>query len=153
VLWLISLVAVATVAAAVTFTASRVVPGAPHAGAKQVASLTLSPDFSWPVDFGFEDGAGADFHGLTVARFSLPVTANTTADCLLAFAAPAAGSDAATGTSSTLYGCGADPFPATVQLTIDASMPAELRDALGESTAVQFVLNDRDEVSVYAKPW
>ncbi|QAY58979.1 hypothetical protein ET475_02525 [Microbacterium protaetiae] len=151
-LWLASLVAVGAVAAGVAFAAFWVAPVMRHVDAQQIATLSPDPDFPW-IDAlqsaAGDDSVGFTFHGLSLvqADTNLFGLGSAGSPCLVAYPTASATDDSISG--PFFSGCAAGAFPATVQLTADTTMPAELLDAVGEGTALQFVL-DGDRVGVFS---
>lgn len=147
-LYAASLVLVAAVSAAVTWSLSTVAPVVTSSGARQVATLEQSGQ---PVPEFFETaGEGTrvyEFRGMTIVRTEGSFY-GTAGECIMAFPSlnASASGDAITG--PTYYGCRAGDFPAAVQFTVSADDPAELRDSVGEGNGVQFVL-DGDVVGVF----
>ncbi|WP_067161316.1 hypothetical protein [Microbacterium sp. TNHR37B] len=147
-LYAASLVLVAAVSAALTWSLSAVAPVVTSSGARQVATLQQSGQ---PVP-GFFKSAGEgtrvyEFHGMTIVRTEGSFY-GTAGECIMAYPSlnASASGDAITGPS--YYGCRAGDFPASVQFTVGADDPAELRDSVGEGNGVQFVL-DGDVVGVF----
>ncbi len=150
VLWVVSLIAVAALAAGMAFAAEWIAPIARHGEVRQIATLSPDPDFSWPEEFGALDTVmGFTFHGLTIGttKTSLFTGTQTRSPCLIAFAAPVPGDTESLG--RPFGGCGAGAFPATVQLVVDDTMPQDLRDVVPDGTALQFVL-DGDRIGVFS---
>ncbi|MBD3943066.1 hypothetical protein IF188_15325 [Microbacterium sp. NEAU-LLC] len=114
-----------------------------------IAVLHVDPDEDWPETWGAPTEGALTFeafHGLTVLSQPQPAFGDglDTVPCLTVFSAIE---------GTITYGggsCGAGPFPATAAFVIDTHSPAELREAFGIGTALQFVL-DGDRVHVYAK--
>jgi len=142
VLWLVSLVAVAGVAAGVTFAATWIAPITSHADARQIAALDPDPDFPWPsfMADSHEDASAFTFHGISiVAMDGNNVGAQSkNATCLLAYVADDVTDDGSLD-GNIWSGCGAGGFPPTVQFTVDETTPPELHDAVGDGVSLQFV--------------
>ena len=151
VLWLVSLVAVAAIAAGVAFAATWMAPVTRGTDARQIATLSPDPDFDWNQAFGGSSETmrgGYTFHGLSIVVSDAGFFASGSAasGCLLAYPSANVADDTVSGPVFT--GCGAGPFPATVQLTVDNTLPPELHDAVGDDAALQFVL-DGDKLGVF----
>jgi hypothetical protein len=153
-LWLVSLIAVAAVAAGVTLAATWIAPIAQHADARQIATLSPDPAFDWPKALGDRNpdmaSDGYAFHGLTVIRMTQPFDgSDKPIDCLLAYVSGDADADAEYFPGPVYNGCGAGSFAPTVQLRVEKSMPAELKKVAPAGTSLQFVL-DGDRIGVFS---
>lgn len=127
------------------------------AGIAQVDALTPAPDlqidFAGYLGFDPEQTRGyADYYGLTA--FAGPTQIDSEgnrAECLLlSDTDDMNGSDSGARSSGVRSGgCGAGPFPATVEFIVTPSFPAEFRARFPVGSAVQFVL-DGDDVGVFS---
>ncbi|MCM6763548.1 hypothetical protein NB037_14080 [Rathayibacter sp. ZW T2_19] len=99
---------------------------------REVATLRLAPAEDLPGWGGSEDTLASEvFHGLRMVKRP---SGEDGGSCLYVVPAEA---DA----SGIVYsGCSARSFPATAQLTVSPSLPAELRDAFGDGSGLRFVL-------------
>ena len=129
-------------------------------GATQVTRLNQDPDIEIPIFFTAGEGTGEQaftrFSGLQVLvlpgeRWAL----NGSGDkCILV----TQNSDFLTATEDSylgplFVGCAANAFPAAVEITVTGDMPAELREAFPEGTALQFVLDEAgSDVVVFTSP-
>ncbi|WEG08090.1 hypothetical protein PU630_12685 [Microbacterium horticulturae] len=153
VLWVVSLVAVASVAAGMTFAAAWIMPISRQGNAQQIAVLRPDPDFVWAPMFESHDGAsGFTFHGISIigGGGDLFSSGPDAAPCVLAYVA--GNVDDQTGIDGPAWSaCGAGTFPPTVQFAVDETLPQELRDTVGDDVAVQFVL-DGERLAVFTAP-
>jgi hypothetical protein len=98
----------------------------------EVASLPLAPAEDLPRFGGAESTlASAPFHGLRLVKRPSGDDGGACLSVVLA----------ASGESVIVSsGCSARSFPATAQLTVSSSLPAELREQFGEGSGLRFVL-------------
>jgi hypothetical protein len=151
VLWVVSLVAVAAIAAGTAWASSWVARVVVHTDARQIATLDPDGDVKFPEGMfgdGRPDVIGYEFRGLTIMRAPRGLQPGGDAPCLIAVAS--AGIEETGGIDGPLFsGCGAGGFPATVQFLVVPESPAELRSTLPVGSAIQFVL-DGDRVGVFS---
>jgi hypothetical protein len=159
VLWALSVVASAAVAAGVTYALTAVAPVSASSGVPQVA--TLHPTTATAVPHGFfgasEDTPVYDFYGLTIfhAEGGFGGGGTGVGDvCIMAVPTeqvPAVDSFDATswGFDGPIYsGCSAGAFSATIEVPLRSEAPETLRARFPEARGVQFVL-DGDRVGVF----
>ena len=126
---------------ALLWAASLVVAVAAGAGAAlwattapdhEVASLPLTPAEDLPRFGGAESTLASEpFHGLRLVKRPSGDDGGACLSVVLA----------ASGESVIVSsGCSARSFPATAQLTVSSSLPAELREEFGEGSGLRFVL-------------
>ncbi|MFC0198622.1 hypothetical protein ACFFIR_17260, partial [Microbacterium arthrosphaerae] len=156
VLWALSVVAAAALAAGATYALTSMAPVSASSGAPQIA--TLEPDSLITVPAGWF-GAGPssrafEFYGLTLFETSggfSPGGSGT--DCFTVMATedlPEPGADTSSWSTqgAVYYGCGVGAFPATVQFAVDSNAPEALRARFTDDSALQFVF-DGDRVGVF----
>jgi hypothetical protein len=138
-------VAVVVTAAATAFFTRR----AGYAGAVE-AVLPSVPDVDWPEYFGTPDEKGkqyAEFAGLTLFSTEAGFWGGSQADaCLIVVQTDSLETDGSSSIGFSFSGCGAGPFPATLEFLVTGDMPDELRDRYPEGTALQFVLEGNEVV-------
>ena len=129
-------------------------------GATQVTRLNQDPDIEIPIFFTAGEGTGEQaftrFSGLQVLVLPGETWAPGGSDdkCILVTQV----TDFLTATEDsyigwTFTGCAANAFPATVEITVTGDMPAELREAYPEGTALQFVFDEAgSDVVVFTSP-
>lgn len=129
-------------------------------GATQVTRLSQDPDIEIPIFFtggkGTEAQAFTRFSGLQVLLLSGDRWGPGGNDdkCILVTQV----ADFLTATEDsyigqTFAGCAANAFPATVEIRVTGDMPAELREAYPEGTALQFVFDKAgSDVVVFTSP-
>ncbi|OUE26856.1 hypothetical protein BFL36_03540 [Clavibacter michiganensis] len=104
-------------------------------GGREVGVVALDPDRAVPSrwDDWYRDAATGvgDFRGLTVIGLENP---RDDSRCVVVASGPGR-------RGTPTGGCGAGSFPARALVTVDDDMPAELRDAFTEGTALEFVLD------------
>lgn len=154
VVWGLSVVAVAAIAAGVTYAATAMAPVAVSSGAPQIA--TLEPTDLVEIPAGFF-GAGPssrtfEFYGLTLFETQYGYGGAGT-DCFMAApteSLPTQDSEQNSWSidAQTYSGCGAGAFPATMQFPIDSGMPQELRDRFPDGSFLQFVF-DGERIAVF----
>lgn len=155
-LWVLSVVVAATVAAGVTYAITSMAPVSVSSGAEQIA--TLEPDTLVDVPAGWF-GAGLssaayEYYGLTLfeAAGGFSSAGNGT-DCFTIVATDQLPADDADTNSWSMNGpiysgCRVGVFPATVQFAIDSNSPEELRARFPDGSALQFV-RDGDRIGVF----
>lgn len=147
VLWAVSLVLVAVIAASVSWAVTRRVEADP----RQVAALGLNPDQRLPTVFGVDqDGRRfADFAGFAVVALQGRTWMGAGAEdfCLVVMDTSGVEPQSNSYSGQMYGGCGAGGFPATVQVRVGPDMPEEIERRFPEGSALQFVLRD-DEVVV-----
>ncbi|MFK3834909.1 hypothetical protein [Microbacterium sp. NPDC087868] len=159
VLWALSVIASAAVAAGVTYALTGVAPVSASSGVPQ--TTTLHPTTSTAVPQGFfgaaEDTPVYDFYGLTLFHAEGGFGGGGSGDtdvCIIAVATeevPAVDSFDSTswGVNGPIYnGCSAGAFPATIEVPLRSEAPETLRTRFPEARGVQFVL-DGDRVGVF----
>lgn len=146
--WLISVMAVATLAASVTWGLASIPVISEGSGARQIAALDPDPSATAPP-FGNTDTppVGFQFAGYTL------ITATNSSDgvdseCLVVFRTADVDDESGFPNGPTYYGCGAGTFPPSASLQIHAGSPAEALERFGEGSSLQFVL-EGDRVGVF----
>lgn len=153
--WGASLVAVAVLAAVVTYGAASIAPVAVSQGARQIA--TLEPDPSLRVPTGWF-GAGASSHayrffGLTLFETTQGMYGSTSGECMtivLSSDLPPDEESVRDGfsTAGPIYsGCRVGSFPVTISVGVDSASPLELRTQF-PGAALQFI-KDGDRIGVF----
>jgi hypothetical protein len=148
--WAVSLIVVALLAVAIAGALAAPPPLA--AGADHIATLEESPAFVWPEFFGPapEDVHGyEEFYGLTPIWGSGVFASDSTDGCLTLVPLGGVGDDPNTFNGEIFSGCGAGPFPPTIQIAVRGNLPPELLERFPEGTALQFVFDD-GRIHVYA---
>lgn len=152
VLWVLSVLASAAVAAGITYGLTSVAPVAVSHGARQIA--TLEPT-SIEIPAGWM-GAGPssvtwEFYGLTLFETAHGFNGPGDECFTLVRTDQVPAEDADTGSWSfdgNMYAsCGVGVFPATIEMVVDSNAPEELR-AQFPDRALQFVM-DGDRVGVF----
>lgn len=153
VVWALSLVLVAAIAATVTSALVAVVPVTTATGARQIATLLPQEDYEWPeVFFGADaDGLAFEYLGMRVLGSNLGYFTTGSGECLTVFDETKLDEENGSFDGQMYSGCAAGTFPATVQFVVDDSLPEELRAEFAPGTALQFVL-DGDRVGVFTAP-
>ena len=153
-MWGLSVVAAAALAAGITYAATSMAPVATSSGAPQIATLEPSPLVEVPAGwFGAGPSSRAfEFYGLTLFE-SAHGYIGTGSDCFMAVPTEQLPADDADpnnwSMSGPMYsGCRVGDFPATVAVPVDSSMPEELRERFPPGSALQFVL-DSDRIGVF----
>jgi hypothetical protein len=72
-----------------------------------------------------------------------------TDSCMILIPSEQIVSQSASFQSQILTGCGAGPFPATIQLVVRGELPPQLLEHFPQGTALQFVL-DGERIHVYS---
>lgn len=155
-LWALSVVAAAAVAAGVTYAVTSMAPVSVSSGAEQIA--TLEPDTLVNVPAGWF-GAGLssaayEYYGLTLFETAGGYSsAGNGTECFTVVATdqlPAEDADTSSWSmNGPIYsGCRVGSFPATVQFSIDSNSPEELRARFPDGSALQFV-RDGDRIGVF----
>jgi hypothetical protein len=155
-LWALSVVVVAAVAAGVTYAVTSMAPVSVSSGAEQIA--TLEPDSLVHVPTGWfgagPSSAAYQYYGLTLfeAAGGFSSAGNGT-QCFTIVATEQLPADDADPNSWSMNGpiysgCRVGPFPATVQFAIDSNSPEELRARFPDGSALQFV-RDGDRIGVF----
>ncbi|MBQ3359914.1 MAG: hypothetical protein IJG47_13600 [Microbacterium sp.] len=158
VLWALSVIASAAVAAGVTYALTGVAPVSASSGVP--LTTTLHPTSATLVPQGFvgaiESTPVYDFYGLTLflgeGGFGGPIGPDGA--CIIAVSTtdvPAI--DSFDGSSWSIdgpvyTGCSAGAFPATIEIPLRADVPAALGARFSGSRAIQFVL-DGDRIGVF----
>lgn len=156
VLWIASLVGVAVVTAiatlSITLPLTPIASVASGGDVREVATLRVDPGFVWPAALG--EAAGEthgfqDFYGLTAIHADGLWREANFDRCILILetASIVAESDFFPGVY--LPGCGAGPFPATIEVLVGPEMPDELRERFPDGTALQFV-HDGSRIAVFS---
>lgn len=149
--WAVSLVVGIVAATAVSAFAQR------RAGyeASVEAVLARIPDAEPPPFLGLagdQSRTFSEFHGVTVIATGSGWMGPNGGECL--YVVESASIEESTSSSWSGFmttGCGAGPFPATVELTVLAGLPQSLRERYPDDTALQFRL-EGDEVVVLSAP-
>jgi hypothetical protein len=154
VLWALSVVAAAALAAGITYVATALTPVPVSSGAPQIA--TLEPTDLIEVPAGWF-GAGPssrvfEFYGLVLFESQFGFGGAGT-DCFGAVAAehlPEPGADSSNWAmdGQFLTGCRVGAFPATIEMRVDSNLPQELRDRFPDGSYLQFVF-DGDRIGVF----
>ena len=154
VLWALSLVATAAIAAGLTYAATWMAPVSTSSGAPQIATLESTSLTDVPAGwFGAGPSSRAfEFYGLTLFE-SAQGYGVAGSDCFTVLATeqiPPEVDDANGWSINTpVYsGCRVGDFPAAVQFSIDSNAPQELRDRYPDGTSLQFVF-DGDRIGVF----
>ena len=154
VLWALSVVAAAALAAGVTYAATWMAPVSTSSGAPQIATLESTSLTDVPAGwFGAGPSSRAfEFYGLTLFE-SAQGYGVAGSDCFTVLATeqiPPEVDDANGWSINTpVYsGCRVGDFPAAVQFSIDSNAPQELRDRYPDGTSLQFVF-DGDRIGVF----
>jgi hypothetical protein len=111
-------------------------------GARPVATLTETPEFTWPEYLGAPPAQSRGFTeylGMTVLATGPRWNGVGSDDCLIVLPTTEAGM-AAPMTRSVQVSCGTDDFPATVQFNVTRDLPDELVERHPTGSALQFVL-------------
>ena len=152
-LWAASLLLVAAIAAAMTFTTTTALLRPVSTGdTRQVATIDLGSDFLAPRYLGLEQRADSrghrDWYGLTILVVRGTWYGDTDDECLVIMrqADVDPNSDSLAGPMFT--GCGAGGLPAVLQLRVNNAMPDELREQFPVGTGLRFVL-DGSRVGVF----
>lgn len=154
VLWPLSVVASAALAAGVTYAVTAVTPVSVSSGAPQIATLEPSGTVEVPVGwFGAGPSSAAyEFFGLTLFETTSGFQ-GPGGECFTVVGTdqlPAEDVDSGNWSmdGSVYSGCRVGDFPATVEVPIDSNAPEELRARFSAARALQFVL-DGDRVGVF----
>lgn len=146
-----------SIAAAVALTASIVwglasVPVISQTTAsRQVATLEVSDDVAIPEGFfgtTSEQAIAYEYYGLLIVHSSAGGTFFGDDDCLLAVDTDNVTADGQGVNGPLYYGCRTGAFPATFEVALDSSVPAELRAQFPAGGALQFVLHG-DRIGVF----
>lgn len=153
-LWGLSVIAAAALAASITLAATSMAPVSVSSGAPQIATLEPAPLVEIPTGW-FGAGPSSlvfEFYGLTLFETSQGYIAPGT-DCFMIVPTeqlPAEDADPNNWSmSGNMYsGCRVGDFPATVAVPVDSGMPEAIRNRFPPDSALQFVL-DGDRVGVF----
>ena len=152
--WAASIALVGVITGAIVFSVASIRPVSPVTGAVQVATLdepTTDESIDWlPQWFGSRSRAIAfEYLGLVAVRVPQGFY-DDDQPCLMVgdITNFTRDGDSISYEGRTYTGCGAGPFPATVQFVVDDQSPAELRAHYPDGTALSFVL-DGDVVGVF----
>lgn len=153
--WGASLVAMATLAAVVTYGLVSIAPVAVSQGARQIATLEPDPTLRLPTGwFGAGPSSRAySFYGLAMFETTQGMYGATSGECLtmvLSSDLPTDDDDVQNGYSAAgpVYsGCRVGSFPATISVGVDSTSPLELRDQF-PGASLQFV-KDGDRIGVF----
>lgn len=153
-MWGLSVVASAALAAGITYAATSMAPVSVSSGASQIATLEPSPLIEIPAGwFGAGPSARAfEFYGLTLFETAHGYI-GTGSDCFMAIPTEQLPAEDADPNNWSMNGplhsgCRVGDFPATVEVPVDSGMPEELRDRFPPGSALQFVL-DGDRMGVF----
>lgn len=151
--WAASIALVGIITGAIVFSLASIRPVSPVTGAVQVATLDepVAPESVDWLSLWTRSGQKAsafEFFGLVAVHFPEGVYADQS--CLMVgdITNFTRDGDSISYEGRTYTGCGAGPFPATVQFVVDDQSPAELRAHYPDGTALSFVL-DGDVVGVF----
>lgn len=152
--WALSLVAAASLAAGATYGLMRVAPVSVSSGAPQVATLepVALPDIpsGW---YGVGPSSSAwEFYGMTLFETSFAMN-GTGQECFTivrtdSLPEPDADPNSWSYNGPMYSACRVGGFPATLEMPIDASAPAELTAQFPKGGALQFV-RDGDRIGVF----
>lgn len=146
-------VAVAVVGTlAVTLPLTPIAPAAGRDDVRSIATLSVDPGFVPPKFFGEGEGdihGFEDFYGLTAVYVDTIWGSERADRCILVMETAKIDPDSDSFSGFMNNGCGAGPFPATVEMLVDETMPQELREMFADGTAIQFVL-DGSRIGVFA---
>lgn len=158
-LWAMSLVVSAALAASVTWAVVWMSPVSVSAGAPQVATLEATSTVELPSGFlgAGPSSAVFEFAGLTIFEstngFGAGIAGNPCITVLRTEQVPSVEDfdPSSWGFSGQIHaGCRVGSFPATVQLPFTSDLPEELSARFPSGTAVQFVLDhDGEKVGVF----
>ena len=153
IVWAASIALVGVITGAIVFSLASIRPVSPVTGAVQVATLDepVAPESVDWLSLWTRSGQKAsafEFFGLVAVHFPEGVYADQS--CLMVgdITNFTRDGDSISYEGRTYTGCGAGPFPATVQFVVDDQSPAELRAHYPDGTALSFVL-DSDVVGVF----
>ena len=154
VLWALSVVAAAALAAGVTYATTSMAPVSTSSGAPQIATLESTSLIELPSGW-FGAGPSSrvfEFYGLTLFESSQGYGFDGTG-CFTVVAteqlpADPSAADAWTMNTPVYSGCRVGDFPATVQFSIGSNAPQELRDRYPDGSSLQFVF-DGDRIGVF----
>lgn len=145
-LWAVSLLLVAAIAAAMTFTTTTaLLRPVPTGETRQIATIELGSDFLAPRYLGLEQRTESrghrNWYGLTILVVRGTWYGDTEDECLVIMreADVDPNSDSLSGPLFT--GCGAGVLPAVLQLRVNDAMPDELREEFPVGTGLRFVLD------------
>jgi hypothetical protein len=153
VLIVLALIALIVVSYAALEIVQRVQADPLDAGATQVARLSEDAEYEAPAFFsnGSADATRVyeDFHGL---RAIINDSGMGTGDKCIAIFVSGTAIDPEGNFNGPIYtGCAAGAFPAAAAFRVDPMLPAELRDAFPDGTALQFVLDESgNQIVVFA---
>lgn len=136
--------------AAVAVTA--VVTTLPWPDPRQVATIAVDADASWPELLGERTPDAAlfeDFHGLTVIRDIGWFSAEEERDTCLVIVRSELLREEVGALQPVTWACGAGDFPPTLHMTVNPGQPEALRERFADGTGLEFVL-DGDVISVRA---
>jgi hypothetical protein len=153
-LWGLSVIAAAALAASITFAVTSMAPVSVSSGAPQIATLEAAPLAEVPSGW-FGAGPSSrvfEFYGLTLFETSHGYVTSGT-DCFMVVPTeqlPAEDADPNNWSmSGPMYsGCRVGDFPATVAVPVDSGMPEAIRNRFPPGSALQFVL-DGDRIGVF----
>lgn len=118
---------------------------------QQVAALEINDDVAVPEGFfgtTSEQAIAYEYYGLLIVHSSAGGTFFGDDDCLLAVDTDNVTADGQGVNGPLYYGCRTGAFPATFEVALDSSAPAELRAQFPEGGALQFVLQG-DRIGVF----
>ncbi len=153
--WIASVLIAGSVAASATYASVAFAPVAVSHGARQIATLDPSTTATVP-DGWFGAGPSSrvyEFFGLTLFETTGNAFGMSGDACVAAVATsqlPDPEDDANNWSvqGSVFSGCRVGTFPATIALRVDSSVPAEMRSAFPEGSALQFVV-DGERIGVF----
>lgn len=157
-LWVFTVVAAALIAASITWTVAYLAPVAVSSGAEQIATLTPSRNIDIPAGW-FGAGASSltfEYSGLVLFETSYSINGSGGENCFAIAAKEQLPESTDDPNGWSMNGgfwtaCGVGAFPATAELSINSSVPGELRSQFPDGSALQFVL-DGDRVGVFLDP-
>lgn len=154
--WVASLLVVAALVGAWTLTTTLTVftPIQREGVGRQVAVLSVDPDFRSPPIFGQDEVAQIgfhDFYGLTAIATNatwMGGPADPEGRCLFVMRTDAIDDDAQSFSGPIFNDCTAGSFPAVIEVGVNGQLPAAIRERFPDGSGLQFVL-DGDRVGVF----
>ena len=152
-LWALSLLVVAAVAAAMTFTTTAgLLQTVPQGDARQIATVELGSNILAPRYLGLEQRADSrghrDWYGLTILVVRGTWYGDTEDECLVIMRRADVDPNAESLSGPVFTGCSAGGLPAMLQLRVNSAMPDELLEQFPAGTGLRFVL-DGSRVGVF----
>lgn len=150
-LWVVSVLAVGSLAAATTWALASIPPVSATTGAAQVA--TLSPEEGPDLDriFGGPEGTTTyQYLGYAIVH-TTRLGLEPGSACLAVMDIGDISSNGESINGPVYYGCSAGPFPVRTALTVSADSPAATRDTYAVGTSLEFVFSS-GSVGVFMAP-